>query len=128
MGLRGFDSDQPTGRRGFFRQLMISAVEAAESVAREMAQRAAPRYSPPRYTPPPMPDYSKYLNPQYTTYGPPWPPPYGPYVDIELSRKLRSSRSEKSGGEPRPVAHDGPDEGSIRTTSATLRPNPSNAT
>ena len=104
---KGFhDPSRVTGRRGFFRQLMISAIESVEEVGREMADRGLKgfREPPPRYTPPSPPH--RFMDPQYTIYGPPWPPPYGPYLTPDLRRKLKADREAQRQAAGAPVPRD----------------------
>jgi len=103
---KGFhDISRATGRRGFFRQLAISAIETVEQVGREMADRGLQGFrEPPRYTPPPLD--RRYIDPQFRVYGPPWPPPYGPPVTAELRRKLKAARELERQKIGLPVARD----------------------
>jgi hypothetical protein len=94
---KGFsDTSRTTGRRGFFRQLMVSAIESVEKVGREMADRGLKGFeppAPPRYVPPPP---ARQLDPKFVIYGPPWPPPYGPYLTPALRAKLRAQALARS--------------------------------
>ena|SRR5687767_7939664 len=104
---KGFsDTSKVTGRRGFFRQLAISAIETVEQVGKEMADRSLKGFrevEAPRYTPPLPPSSNRYLNPQFAVYGPPWPPPYGPYVTPELRAALQAERDAKREAAGSPV-------------------------
>jgi hypothetical protein len=87
------DSERMTGRRGFFRELLVSAIEGVEKAGRHFAEQRFGHFQQPTVAPPPTPDYQHHLRAQYTVYGPPWPPPYGPCVSIELRKKLDASLS-----------------------------------
>jgi hypothetical protein len=79
-------------RRGFFRQLAISAIEEAEKAGHEFLDRTNlrehfaqdPRNSTAR---------SNYPPPYYASmdmvYGPPWPPPMGPDIPPTIRKTLR---------------------------------------
>lgn len=111
---KGFhDSSQVTGRRGFFRQLALSAIETVEQVGREMADKGLKGFREPerhpgaRYTPPaPGVDQRRYVEPQYRVYGPPWPPPYGPPLTAELRKKLKADREAQREKMGQPVSRD----------------------
>ena len=94
-----------TGRRGFFRRLVLSAIETAEKAGREMADRGLRGFR----EPPPYRTHrssNPYSDPRYTVYGPPWPPPYGPYVDAQLHAQLRATWDAQLKPEGFTVAHD----------------------
>jgi hypothetical protein len=105
---KGFhDPSRTTGRRGFFRQVLLSAVETVEQVGREMASRSLEGFrEPPRYTPPLPPVNPRAMDPQYVVYGPPWPPPYGPYVTLELRARLLAQREAEREKQVAPISHD----------------------
>jgi len=87
---------ESSGRRAFFQDLFVKAIETAEVVGKNMAERATPRFP---YEPPAYPyDPSIYHDPYHDhdhhyhgdePYGPPWPPPFGPSIPMDLQRKLR---------------------------------------
>jgi len=85
------DKQVSAGRRGFFRQILASAIEGAEQVGKEMARRAGytpppPRYEPPKYDPY---QYGQWYGQNYDVHGPPWPPPLGPPIPQHLRAELR---------------------------------------
>src|ERR1041384_8318549 len=82
------DTTRTTGRRGFFRELLLSTLESVEKAGKQFAEQRFGHFKQPPSPPPPSLDYQKHLNAQYRVYGPPWPPPYGPHVSIELRKKL----------------------------------------
>ena len=110
MGKGFHDSSRVTGRRGFFRQLALSAIESVEQVGREMADKGLKgfREAPerPHYTPPSGVDHRRYVEPQYRVYGPPWPPPYGPPVTAELRAKLKADHEAQREKMGQPVPRD----------------------
>ncbi|QNN23261.1 hypothetical protein HED60_13585 [Planctomycetales bacterium ZRK34] len=84
--------DVSVNRRGFFRQLAISAIEEAEKAGHDFLDRANlsehfrsdSHYSPtPSSYPPPY-----YASPDMI-YGPPWPPPMGPDIPPAIRKTLR---------------------------------------
>lgn len=84
--------DVSVNRRGFFRQLAISAIEEAEKAGHEFLDRANLRehFAPDssnassrRTYPPP------YYASMDMIYGPPWPPPMGPDIPPALRKTLR---------------------------------------
>ena len=81
-----------SGRRAFFRDLFVQAVEVVERAGREFHQRATlgfDRAAGPPHNPPAK-VYPRYTPPGHETYGPPWPPPAGPPLPIELIRELNA--------------------------------------
>ncbi len=88
MGNRLEDSGISKGRRSFFRHLLASAIEEAEKVGKELVQKRLSHFNIPEPTAPYAPSSRGYYHPELTVYGPPWPPPYGPYVSIELRKQL----------------------------------------
>lgn len=81
--------DVSVNRRGFFRQLAISAIEEAEKAGHEFLDRTnlnehfAPEPQPRRHYPPP------YYETMDMIYGPPWPPPLGPDIPMHVQHELR---------------------------------------
>lgn len=95
MAKKNKDRGPVSPRRDFFRLLLSEAVEGLEKVGKEMVERRFGHFRqhaqpPTAYTPPA--DYNKFLGPEYTVYGPPWPPTYGPYITPEL-RKILDART-----------------------------------
>ena len=86
------------GRRDFFRQLMISAIEGAEKLGKQMSKRHAFPFDfeeePERPTCAP-PESWRHFDPKYQVHGPPWPAPCGPPVPQELRRRLRAERQRR---------------------------------
>lgn len=85
-----------TSRRRFFRQFLASAIESVEDVGRSLqdarreieSQRQAwsmPHYDPAPWQPP-------------DSYGPPWPPPYGPPIPLKVRHQLRETQRYYYGG------------------------------
>ena len=98
------DNESPVGRRGFFRELFVSAVETLEQVGHQLQQGSAPAYQPPLY---PEIDYADTHYPDHEVYGPPWPPPAGPPIPQQVRQALRragggesSPQSVARGGDP----------------------------
>lgn len=94
MAKKKTDSTHVSPRRDFFRLLISEAVEGLEKVGKEIVERRFGHFRQPpapAYTPPP--DYNRFIAPQYKIYGPPWPPPFGPYVTPELRRKLDAAQN-----------------------------------
>lgn len=107
MSDRSSKKDEPTGRRGFFRQMFLSAVEGAEELGKQFAERSRFPYQeffeeerPPRYEPAP---YDPLDHPGVEVHGPPWPPAFGPPIPMHIRRELRerSRRGPIAGAVPR---------------------------
>ncbi|MBI1367598.1 MAG: hypothetical protein GC162_02975 [Planctomycetes bacterium] len=69
--------------------MFIKAVEGAEKVGRQFAERAQIQH---HFDPPPRPrpayNPTLYHSPDMT-YGPPWPPTFGPDMPAAIRKKLR---------------------------------------
>lgn len=90
---KGSDRQVSASRRGFFRDLLVSGIETLEKTGKAMADRAGYRNEP-AYEPSQTPDYASdpYWNSwdQYgSTYGPPWPPRYGPEIPQAVREQLK---------------------------------------
>ncbi|MBI1373032.1 MAG: hypothetical protein GC159_09750 [Phycisphaera sp.] len=93
-----------SGRRGFFRDLLVQALEVGEQVGKNMVDRTRPRYGWLDPDPAPTPAYD-YKSAPYsygydsgydnndTPYGPPWPPAYGPPTPMPLLKQMREWHS-----------------------------------
>ena len=83
------------GRRQFFRDMFVHAIEGAETVGRSFADRHRFPYPLEEEAEHRAADYSRLFNPHEEVYGPPWPPRLGPDVpeSIRAERRRRQSRT-----------------------------------
>lgn len=87
---KGSDRQVSASRRGFFRDLLVSGIETLEKTGKAMAERSGyrnePTYEPPNYTQDP---YWNTWDQHGSTYGPPWPPRYGPEIPQAVRDQLK---------------------------------------
>ena len=94
-------SDNPVSanRRGFFREIFISAVEVAETVSHNLVEKHLNRRFEPEFDP------SDWYTAPEEVYGPAWPPPEGPPTPPEIQLELRQQRLDM-GAHHDPCHHD----------------------
>jgi hypothetical protein len=78
-------------RRGFFRQIFVSAIESVEKVGREMADKFEVEDTSDPY------EHSNFdwnwSQDEEMGFGPPWPPPFGPPIPVAVRAELRQIHS-----------------------------------
>ena len=86
--------DKPisANRRGFFRQIFISAIESVEKIGKQMADPFEVEESHDAYGDSDF-NWNWTQEEENLTYGPPWPPQLGPPIPVAVRAELREIHS-----------------------------------
>ncbi len=81
------DKSVSVNRRGFFGEILRSAIETVEAVGKTMHEIRKAEEEEPVYEPYEPPDYGDF-DMHYGAYGPAWPMRYGPDMPMALKKRI----------------------------------------